>query len=65
MNILTLAAGSKFEIDGVVYRLTVVPADGGYNWLGEDGKYKLTQHFYSSGSPTIETLERMKKYLVV
>lgn len=64
IKVLTLTEGSTFEFEGVEYTLVKVPNDGGWNWLYK-GKYKLAQHFYFNGNPTVEKVEHMKKYLVI
>jgi len=65
MEILTVAPGSKFKVGGISYELVKVSDDGGFNWLGEDGKHKLAQNFYFHGLPTLAKLETMKKHLCV
>lgn len=64
IEIVSVAPGTRFRLNGDEYTLTKVLDDGGLNWMGEDGKYKLSQHFYPvDGMPTPEYLESMKKYL--
>lgn len=63
IEILQVAPGSLFKVDGVEYTLVKVPGDG-FNWMGANGKYALCQNFYYyDGLPTLDYLESLKKYL--
>lgn len=67
IEIIRVAPGSKFKLDGVegVEFELVKTLDGGFNWMGADSHYCLTQGFYFSENPTPNQVEYMKKHLTL
>jgi hypothetical protein len=64
MKITSVAPGSKFVVVGNEYTLYQIPNEGGYQWLGKDGKYALAQAFYFHDDPSPEDIESMQKHLL-